>query len=779
MPTPGVAAEGLPTPAMLRNTSRFIEPEQGGTITLSDGAEVVLPPGAVSGAAMASLRVDDSAPAAPSPRNIIGRAYQFGLDGGDLTGIARVRLPVPPEVSPDQYELAVYSWNGRAWERISSRLADGSMAFGTNLPGLFAVQGRWKPASATITLAITETEPGQETIPITATGQYRYSSLPLLQNGLVPARLTLKRDSSGGAGQVTGNESLDQTVAETALWFQPDPTRADGSIPFSHLFELDPSKLDVPPGSIGRFYTVLTVDDSAAPTRQFSTAVEHPQVVPIRAVGSQIIRPRLADETSWQLRWHVKLNDQTLLSLPASGLTLPLGDILAQGGIGDYRIVLEAESNGAWIPASNEVAIQLKLPGTPTPLPGETPPPGAGEIAAVEPGATQPASAGPPPPTPTRRSPPSQLTAEPTPDLALTVTAAGQTVTATPTRPAWAEVFWADRYAVAPGACTIIHWSVQGVNEVYLDDGPVTGAEARRICPTQTTTYNLRTVSGSGTQNWYVTINVQADGKTAFDFAADNYLVPSGQCVTLRWQAIDVRAVYLDEEGVPGVSSRQVCPTTTTTYTLRVESSDGTSTSKPLTISVVAAQDVVVRLWAERYTLPPGECTQVHWSVLNVQEVHLAIDGEEEPVTGESARRMCPTDWQYYTVRAVTSDGKTGEREIWIEAGTPTLGPEEVIAQAVVANVSRVADLNPNVDGDQPGWNLALEGLNPLFRGNGNCCQTNVTLKIPQDYLDQEGGQPLDWPISARQQIEFRAGCTGGTCTLESSPEHYVRLTSG
>jgi hypothetical protein len=89
-----------------------------------------------------------------------------------------------------------------------------------------------------------------------------------------------------------------------------------------------------------------------------------------------------------------------------------------------------------------------------------------------------------------------------------------------------------------------------------------------------------------------------------------------------------------------------------------------------------------------------------------------------------------------------------------------------------------VPDLSPDVAGDQTGWKLMLEGLNPLFRGNGNCCQTNVALQVPQVYVEEVGGQPVDWPISAGQLVEFRAGCVGGTCTLESSPEYYLRLRS-
>jgi hypothetical protein len=778
-PAPNTAAASGPTLSPVKAVSTVIQPERGGTVTLRDGAEVMLPPGSVSDATVATLRVDDAASAAPIPRSNIGRAYRLELDGGDLTGIARVKLPLPPKVSGDQFELAAYRWNGRAWERLSGRLGDQDISFGTNTPGTYVIQGKWKPASAAVALARTDTEAVPETIPVVAAGQYRYSELPTLQHDYVPARLTLKRDSSGGAGQVTGDDSLDQTLADTVLWFKPDPAQAEGVIEFSHVFELVPGKLNVSPGDIARFYAVLTVDDSAAPTRVLSTAIEYTQMLPIRAVGSEVLRPELANEGKQPLRWHVKLNDQTLASIPATGLTLPLAELLAKGGLGDYHITLEAEFGGKWVLASNEVTVQLKLPATQTPLPGETLQPSGGEIAAVGLGTPGPTPIGPPPPTPTRRSPPGQATPEATEDLSLTAAVAGLTATITPTRPAWAQVFWADRYAIAPSECTTLHWNLQNVQEVHLDSNPVTGSESRQVCPSQTTTYNLHVTDSAGTQDWYVTITVQTSDVPAFVFTADDYQIAHGKCTTLRWQATEVRAVYLNGEGVDGVSSRQVCPETSTTYTLRVESSNGTATSTDLNVSVAPADEIVISFWADQYTLSLNGCTDLHWSVQDVKEVHLEIDGQQEGVTGVGTRHVCPDGWQDYILSANTSDGRSASKEFSVEATDPSLGPDEVIGQAIVKEVVRVTDLNPDVDGDQPGWNLMLDGLNPLFRGSGSSFQTNVTLEVPEVYVDQASGEPVDWPISASQLIEFRAGCVGATCTLESTLEHYLRLRSG
>ena len=132
------------------------------------------------------------------------------------------------------------------------------------------------------------------------------------QDGYVQARLTLKQDTSGGAGRVIGDETLDRTVDEAQLLFQPDPAQSQGAIDFSHTFQLAPGALELNPGDTTRFYTVLTVTDSAAPTRRLSNGVEYTQLLPIQAVGRAIVRPKLAVEGEQDLRWRIQRDGQTL-----------------------------------------------------------------------------------------------------------------------------------------------------------------------------------------------------------------------------------------------------------------------------------------------------------------------------------------------------------------------------------------------------------------------------------------------------------------------------------
>lgn len=69
-------------------------------------------------------------------------------------------------------------------------------------------------------------------------------------------------------------------------------------------------------------------------------------------------------------------------------------------------------------------------------------------------------------------------------------------------------------------------------------------------------------------------------------FNAGRSTLGAGECTLLSWNVENVSAVYLNNEGVPGQYSRQVCPGATTTYTLLIILRDGSTTSKSVTITV-------------------------------------------------------------------------------------------------------------------------------------------------------------------------------------------------
>ncbi len=413
----------------------------------------------------------------------------------------------------------------------------------------------------------------------------------------------LKQDSSGGAGLVAGNPDLDKTVDEMTLYFKPDPAQSQGLIQFSHVFDLVPGLLDLDPGGNTRFYVVMTVKDAAAPTRRISSGVEYTQILPIQIQNMEVVRPVVLQEDQVRLRWKVSLNGLTFQTPDARTTTLELQPIIDMGGVGDYKIVLEVEQEGAWAPISNEVSVQLALRATPTALPGSTATP---ELIAMG----TPDSAIPSPAVPTRRpTPPLQARVTATPAPSPTTTGG----TPTPTRWDTNNIFRADKYSVNPGECTNLTWSVENVISVRFQGSAATGNETRRVCPTQTTTYMLSVTSSAGTQEYTVTIQVAPAGSSGISFTADKQQIAPGECVTLAWSATDVREVRLNGTGVDGVATRRNCDLNqTTNFELSVLTNTGETVVRRLTIVVSGATatptggSASAVFYAERYALPAG-----------------------------------------------------------------------------------------------------------------------------------------------------------------------------
>ncbi len=87
-------------------------------------------------------------------------------------------------------------------------------------------------------------------------------------------------------------------------------------------------------------------------------------------------------------------------------------------------------------------------------------------------------------------------------------------------------------------------------------------------------------------------------------FWADQTTINQGQCTTLRWQVENVQAVYVYPAGqnykdypVTGQGSRQVCPSVTTTYEMRVQLTDGSVQVQQVTITVLPGNPLANTNW--------------------------------------------------------------------------------------------------------------------------------------------------------------------------------------
>jgi hypothetical protein len=95
-------------------------------------------------------------------------------------------------------------------------------------------------------------------------------------------------------------------------------------------------------------------------------------------------------------------------------------------------------------------------------------------------------------------------TLTPTPTVTLTPTAAN-----TPVPPVSLN-FNADSYRITRGECTTLRWRAEYAEEVVLDGAAVSLENARDVCPSDTTTYQLTASNAAGEETVQLTVEVQA-----------------------------------------------------------------------------------------------------------------------------------------------------------------------------------------------------------------------------------------------------------------------------
>lgn len=101
------------------------------------------------------------------------------------------------------------------------------------------------------------------------------------------------------------------------------------------------------------------------------------------------------------------------------------------------------------------------------------------------------------------------------------------------------------------------------------------------------------------------TPTAMATPSPSINFWADQMVINQGQCTTLRWNVQNIQAVWVYQQGenynnwpATGEGSRQVCPTQTTTYEMRVLLTNGSVETRQLTITVNENNPLVNTSWS-------------------------------------------------------------------------------------------------------------------------------------------------------------------------------------
>jgi glutamine transport system substrate-binding protein len=230
----------------------------------------------------------------------------------------------------------------------------------------------------------------------------------------------------------------------------------------------------------------------------------------------------------------------------------------------------------------------------------------------------------------------------------------------------------ADSAYIAAGQCTALRWDIDNVQAIYLIDGGsqqgVGGHDAHNVCPGATTTYTLRVVGNDGaTHDFPITVNVSGNTGYSINFWVDRETIDAGQCTTLRWDVRNVQAVYLNGEGVAGVSQREVCPGGPKTYDLAVTRQDGGQDSRQVKVNVNNAQPQqraarITRFDVDRNMVFIGECITLEWRTDDAEGVGIERNGETilQAGPGNGSQDDCygPVGVNEYTLIAYNRTGR-------------------------------------------------------------------------------------------------------------------------
>lgn len=162
-------------------------------------------------------------------------------------------------------------------------------------------------------------------------------------------------------------------------------------------------------------------------------------------------------------------------------------------------------------------------------------------------------------------------------------------------------------------------------------------------------------------------------------FSANRNQIQAGECVTLYWRVAGVKAVYLfaegehwQEHGVVGEGQREVCPSQTTTYKLRVVMDDNSVQMREIPINVqgTAGQQVIQEFTVDKPEIRKGECAHFRWHVEGVKEVYFHREDnpwKEHGVAGIAETKRCPSGTSTFCLRVVKLDNSVETRCITVK----------------------------------------------------------------------------------------------------------------
>jgi OOP family OmpA-OmpF porin len=149
--------------------------------------------------------------------------------------------------------------------------------------------------------------------------------------------------------------------------------------------------------------------------------------------------------------------------------------------------------------------------------------------------------------------------------------------------------------SIQKGQCSNLGWSSSNASTVQIDQGigAVQATGSKQVCPTATTSYTISGSGAGGTRTASTTVSVveppPPPAVPAVSISASPASIQKGQCSNLDWSSSNAATVSIDQGigNVGATGSKQVCPTSNTSYTITGVGAGGTRTAST-SVSVTA-----------------------------------------------------------------------------------------------------------------------------------------------------------------------------------------------
>ena len=259
--------------------------------------------------------------------------------------------------------------------------------------------------------------------------------------------------------------------------------------------------------------------------------------------------------------------------------------------------------------------------------------------------------------------------------------------------------------SIFAGQSATLSWNVTGATSVSInpDIGTVSSTGMQSVSPGLTTTYTLTASNSAGNPTASATVTVtKSSAPIITSFSASPASINSGQSSTLTWDVIGSATMYINQ-GVGGVlskGSKEVIPTSTTTYTLTADSGNS-KVSKSITVTVdttntsttstaiTKAPPAINTFSASQNSIMLGDNITLTWAVNGARTVSISPDVGTVPSSGWTMVIPTATTTTYELSAVNTFGTETAEATVTVNRSTDGTAPVIKSFNAVPSSIPK------------------------------------------------------------------------------------------